>query len=116
MDAYQKVGCGVRRLWTRQDCAELTWGENVVRMTNSRVLLAAPLAVALQIVREAQKFGIEVHLSRRLTETIRYSRHQLRAAARFDANDFVGFIGDESSILKSLMARARSKSRNSCAR
>ena len=81
---------------------ELTWGENVVRMTNSRVLLAAPLAVALQIVREAQKFGIDVHLSRDGSlkpsgiHVTNYERLHL-----FDANDFVGFIGDESSILKS---------------
>ena len=81
---------------------ELTWGENVVRMTNGRVLLAAPLAVALQIVCEAQKFGIEVHLSRDGSlkpsgiHVTNYERLHL-----FDANDFVGFIGDESSILKS---------------
>jgi hypothetical protein len=81
---------------------ELTWGENVVRMTNGRVLLAAPLAVALQIVREAQKFGIDVHLSRDGSlkpsgiHVTNYERLHL-----FDANDFVGFIGDESSILKS---------------
>jgi hypothetical protein len=80
----------------------LTWGENVVRMTNGRVLLAAPLAVALQIVREAQKFGIDVHLSRDGSlkpsgiHVTNYERLHL-----FDANDFVGFIGDESSILKS---------------
>ena len=81
---------------------ELTWGENVVRMTNGRVLLAAPLAVALQIVREAQKFGIDVHLSR--DGSLKPSGIHVTNYERlhfFDANDFVGFIGDESSILKS---------------
>ena len=68
--AMVEWACRKGRAALFEDCGlgktvqELTWGENVVRMTNSRVLLAAPLAVALQIVREAQKFGIEVHLSR----------------------------------------------------
>ena len=68
--------CGLR-----QDCARVDLGRNVVRMTNSRVLLAAPLAVALQIVREAQKFGIDVHLSRGLTLNHPASTSPTRAAA-----------------------------------
>jgi len=106
--AMVEWACRKGRAALFEDCGlgktvqELTWGENVVRMTNSRVLLAAPLAVALQIVREAQKFGIEVHLSRDGSlkpsgiHVTNYERLHL-----FDANDFVGFIGDESSILKS---------------
>lgn len=106
--AMVEWACRKGRAALFEDCGlgktvqELTWGENVVRMTNSRVLLAAPLAVALQIVREAQKFGIDVHLSRDGSlkpsgiHVTNYERLHL-----FDANDFVGFIGDESSILKS---------------
>jgi len=106
--AMVEWACRKGRAALFEDCGlgktvqELTWGENVVRMTNGRVLLAAPLAVALQIVREAQKFGIEVHLSRDGSlkpsgiHVTNYERLHL-----FDANDFVGFIGDESSILKS---------------
>lgn len=106
--AMVEWACRKGRAALFEDCGlgktvqELTWGENVVRMTNGRVLLAAPLAVALQIVREAQKFGIDVHLSRDGSlkpsglHVTNYERLHL-----FDANDFVGFIGDESSILKS---------------
>src|SRR5262245_21120467 len=36
---------------------ELVWAENTVRHTNRPVLILAPLAVAQQTVREAQKFG-----------------------------------------------------------
>jgi hypothetical protein len=80
---------------------ELVWGENVVRHTNRPVLLAAPLAVSQQIVREAAKFGIEASRSTngkpRAGITItNYERLHL-----FNRNDFAGFIGDESSILKS---------------
>ncbi len=106
--AMVEWACRKGRAALFEDCGlgktvqELTWGENVVRMTNGRVLVAAPLAVALQIVREAQKFGIDVHLSRDGSlkpsgiHVTNYERLHL-----FDANDFVGFIGDESSILKS---------------
>ena len=106
--AMVEWACRKGRVALFEDCGlgktvqELVWGENVVRMTNGRVLLAAPLAVALQIVREAQKFGIDVHLSRDGSlkpsgiHVTNYERLHL-----FDANDFVGFIGDESSILKS---------------
>lgn len=106
--AMVEWACRKGRAALFEDCGlgktvqELTWGENVVRMTNGRVLLAAPLAVALQIVCEAQKFGIDVHLSRDGSlkpsgiHVTNYERLHL-----FDANDFVGFIGDESSILKS---------------
>lgn len=80
---------------------ELVWGQNVVEHTNGRVLLAAPLAVSQQIVREAEKFGVEVHRSSDgrpypgITVT-NYERLHL-----FNRADFEGFIGDESSILKS---------------
>ena len=81
---------------------ELVWGQNVVQKTNGRVLLAAPLAVALQVAHEAEKFGIEVHLSRDGSlkpsgiHVTNYERLHL-----FSPTDFKAFIGDESSILKS---------------
>lgn len=80
---------------------ELVWGENVVRHTNRPVLLAAPLAVSRQIVREAEKFGIEVKRStdgtaHRCITVTNYERLHL-----FNRHDFAAFIGDESSILKS---------------
>lgn len=89
---------------------ELVWGENVVRHTNGRVLLAAPLAVALQIVREAAKFGIEVHMSR--DGSLKSSGIHITNYERlhlFNPHDFVGFIGDESSILKSFDGARRSE-------
>jgi len=79
----------------------LVWAENVVRHTNGRVLILAPLAVAQQFVREAEKFGIEVrrssdgHAYPGITVT-NYERLHL-----FDPADFAGCVCDESSILKS---------------
>lgn len=80
---------------------ELVWAENVVRHTNRPVLILTPLAVAAQIVREAEKFGIEAHrahagLASRGINVANYERLHY-----FDAADFAGVVCDESSILKS---------------
>jgi len=42
---------------------ELVWAENVIRKTNKPVLILSPLAVSNQMVREAEKFGIEAKRS-----------------------------------------------------
>jgi len=89
-------GCGLGK--TLQ---ELVWAENVVRHTNKPVLLAAPLAVAIQIVREAAKFEIEVHLSRDGCVKPGINVTNYERLHFFNAGDFAGFVGDESSILKS---------------
>jgi hypothetical protein len=79
---------------------ELVWAENVVRHTNGNVLIKAPLAVSAQLGREAEKFGIEAHVSRdgtvrRGINIANYERLHL-----FDPSDFAGSANDESSILK----------------
>jgi hypothetical protein len=80
---------------------QLVWADNVVQKTNGRILIAAPLAVSQQIVREADKFGIDAtrcidgNPGPGITVT-NYEKLHL-----FDANDFVGMVCDESSILKS---------------
>lgn len=79
---------------------ELVWAQNVVEHTNKPVLIAAPLAVSHQFIREGEKFGIEVHRSDdgkpkgKITVT-NYERLNL-----FDPNDWVGFCGDEGGCLK----------------
>lgn len=80
---------------------ELVWGDNVVRKTNKRVLLLTPPAVAYQTVSEAEKFGIECNRSEsgKLYDGINVANYE--RLHYFNASDFVGVIGDESSILKS---------------
>ena len=43
----------------------LVWAQNVVFHTNKPVLILTTLAVSIQIVREGEKFGIDVLRSRR---------------------------------------------------
>jgi hypothetical protein len=40
---------------------QLVWAQNVLQHTNKPVLIATPLAVSYQILKEANKFDIEVH-------------------------------------------------------
>lgn len=87
---------------------QLVWSENVVRKTNGRVLIVAPLAVSSQTVREGEKFGIEAGRSAdgrpskpRITVTNYEQLH------KFDPSDFTGVVGDESGILKNFDGRTR---------
>lgn len=85
---------------------QLVWAENVARQTNRPVIIIAPLAVAAQTVREAEKFGIEAKVSRdgtvhRLTVT-NYERLHY-----FNSTDFSGAVADESSAIKAFDGRRR---------
>lgn len=88
---------------------ELVWAENVIRHTGGNVLIGAPLAVSHQIVREAAKFGITT------TRSIDGTAHEgitvtnYERLGMFNAADFVGFIGDESSILKNFDGARKSE-------
>lgn len=79
---------------------QLTWAENVVRKTNGRVLILAPLAVSQQTLREASKFGIDCHRSKEgeLPGKIIVTNYQ--RLHKFNPADFVACVCDESSILK----------------
>lgn len=86
---------------------ELVWAENVVRKTNKNVLILTPLAVSLQMLREAEKFGIEVHRSNDGTVYKGITITNYEQLHKFNPNDFVGCVGDESSIIKSFDGKIR---------
>lgn len=81
----------------------LDWGRVIVEHTNKPVMMFAPMAVAAQHEREANKWGIDAKSIREPSEitTARiyitnYDRHH-----KFEPDMFGGVILDESSILKS---------------
>lgn len=80
---------------------QLVWAENVLRKTNKRVLILTPLAVGSQTIREGEKFGIECRRSRNgeINGSGIYitNYEQLH---KFNPEDFIGVVCDESSILK----------------
>lgn len=95
---------------------ELAWGQAVAAHTGGMVLLLAPLAVAAQMMREAEKFGIPARIVSCQAECgtgINISNYQ--KIAHFDLTRFAGVILDESSILKSTDGHYRSALIAACA-
>lgn len=89
---------------------ELEWAQQVVEKTNSPVIILAPLAVAAQHKREADKFGYDAKVVRTADDVINginitnYDRlHQ------FDTSVFSGVVLDESSILKNSTGKTRNE-------
>jgi len=87
---------------------QLEWARLVSRNQDKPVLILAPLAVAPQTVREAEKFGIEVQrsageLGGRILVTNYEKLHH------FHPSDFSGVVCDESSILKSFDGTRRTQ-------
>lgn len=88
---------------------ELVFAQNVVTHSKGNVLIAAPLVVAQQIVREARKFDIKAALSRDGTAHPGITVTNYECLHKFHPTDFTGFVGDESSILKSFAGQRRSE-------
>lgn len=80
------------------------------RLTGKRTLILAPLSVARQTVNEARKINVDVHYTRSgkdLIDGINISNYEM--LDHFDPSDFGAVVLDESSILKSLEGKTRSK-------
>ena len=86
---------------------QLVWAENVHRKTGGNVLIVTPLAVGHQTVAEAEKFGIEATRSRdgKPSGPITVANYEM--LHHFTADDFVGVVCDESSILKNFDGKRR---------
>lgn len=84
---------------------QMEWAR-VVSEQKGRVLVLAPLAVAQQTVREADRFGIASAYRREdRGDAITVTNYEM--LDRFDPGDFAGIVLDESSILKSYNGRTR---------
>lgn len=88
---------------------ELVWAENVVRKSGKPVLVLTPLAVASQIVREGEKFGVDCRRSSdgRMPTGARVIVTNYQRLHHFDPQRFAGVVCDESSILKCFDGRLR---------
>jgi DNA methylase len=83
---------------------QLEWAKHVP----GRVLILAPLAVAQQTIREANKFGIEAAYARE-TCSAKITVTNYEMLSHFSAADYQGIVLDESSILKSFKGVFRNK-------
>jgi superfamily II DNA or RNA helicase len=103
-DLFEQPGLG-------KTIQQLSWAEQVIIHGGvKRLLVLCPLAVAQQTKREAEKFGILVHVkvcreqsevSRGITIT-NYERLH-----KFDLSQFDAVVLDESSILKGMASKTR---------
>lgn len=81
---------------------QLEFAYQVHKHENKPVLILAPLAVSKQTVLEGAKFGINVNLCENQEDVINgINITNYEKIHKFDTNQFVGIILDESSILKS---------------
>lgn len=92
---YQDCGMG-------KSLQELAWCENVVRHTNKPVLLATPIAVGPQFIKEATKFGVDAELIRdgKKPTSPKVYISNYEQLHKFDPADFAAFAGDEFSCVK----------------
>lgn len=86
---------------------ELVWAENVKQKTNKPVLILSPLAVSNQMVREAEKFGIEAKKSNDGTVHPNITCTNYERLHYFKPEDFAGVVCDEASILKNFTGQTK---------
>lgn len=88
---------------------QLTWADNIARAKGGRVLIATPLAVASQTIREAEKFGFDATKSRdgALDGQIVVTNYE--RLHYFQPSDFVGMVCDESSAIKNFNGKRKAQ-------
>ena len=87
---------------------QLSWAYQVHEHTGGKILILAPLAVADQTKREADKFGYSakvVDCQENCIDGINITNYE--KLDRFVAREFTGIVLDESSILKSYSGKVR---------
>lgn len=94
---------------------ELGWADAVHRATGKDILHLAPLAVSAQLVREADKFGLDARMVRGQEEVLPGDNiTNYQKLEHFDLDQFGGVILDESSILKSSDGHYRNRLIEAC--
>lgn len=107
------LACRVGRFALFEDCGlgkglqALAWAENVHRHTGRPVLIAAPLAVSQQFVREGEKIGVGVARSQDGRPAGPITATNYERLHRFDPADFAGVVCDESSAIKAMEGKRR---------
>lgn len=87
---------------------QLEWARNVFEYTNKPILILAPLAVSRQTIEEAKKINIDVKYCKEQSEIINgINITNYERLENFNANEFMGIVLDESSILKSFTGKYR---------
>lgn len=99
------AGCGLGKTFM-----SLEWCRVVHKHTRKPLLIAAPLAVAQQTVKEGEKFNVPVHYDRkggRPKHRITITNYEM--LKNFDMRRYIGVVVDESSILKDFASKTRNE-------
>ena len=96
---------------------ELVFAREVAAFTGRPVLIFAPLAVAQQHIREAEKFGLSATITRTQQDVahIAVAVTNYQKIEHFEIAEFGGIVLDESSILKSKDGHYRNAIIEQCA-
>lgn len=78
---------------------QLEWGGQIVKKTNGKVIIIAPLAVVGQTIEEGRKFGYKVYRVGESSEPGIYITNYDQIE-NLNIGEYVGVVLDESSILK----------------
>lgn len=93
---------------TGKTLMQLEWARQIHEKQNKNVLILAPLAVASQTVREAQKINLSVtHVRQDVDVTDGVNITNYEQLHNIDTDKFGAIVLDESSILKSFTSKTR---------
>jgi len=82
---------------------QIEWAKNIP----GRVLILAPLAVSEQTIREGEKYGVPIEYDNTGESKAPIVITNYEHVEKFNENDFLGLVIDESSILKSFTGKTR---------
>jgi hypothetical protein len=96
---------------THNTLSQLAWADAVVEHTGGKVLIVAPLSVTTQSHNEGIKFGITTRVTKsgNVVDSDRIVITNYESLHKFNSNDYIGVVLDESSILKGASSATRAQ-------
>jgi DNA modification methylase len=93
---------------TGKTIMELAWADAIIKKTNGNILIVTPLSVSYQTIMEGKKFHIEHEGQSRdgsIVDKITITNYEM--LEKFNPEDFIGIVIDESSIIKNFDGKTR---------
>ena len=89
---------------------QLEWANQISKKMNGNILILAPLAVSEQTIKEGEKFNIKVHsYNNSILKKYKIYITNYEQLEHINANDYIGIVLDESSIIKNFEGAIRNK-------
>lgn len=89
---------------------QLEWSQKIHEHTGGKVLILAPLSVAVQTKKEGEKFGYKINICESqedVQDGLNITNYE--KLDKFECGQFMGVVLDESSILKSFTGKIRTQ-------